>query len=172
MVFGIGFFFGGLGHLLYKYLGIQGKYAAWYIGIFSSFLLESAMVSQLYKHKYLFEKIILLKAILAITLLTLLIASTDLSANPSKGLVIPTINSFIGLLYALAYLGYRFTKLKSKGFRYLYWSILVLLPTVPFQGLKINFNPWLDRNDVSHLLIIITLILFFASLRKVQKVIF
>lgn len=171
IVFGIGFFVGGLGHLLYKYLGIAGKYGAWYIGILSSFLLELAMVSQLYKHKFLLEKIVFLKAILSIVLLTFLVVSTDLSSTPLKGLVIPTINSFIGLLFGLAYLGYQFTKTKSKGFRYLYWSILVLLPTVLFQGMKINFHPWLDRNDVSHILIIITLILYFISLRKVQKVV-
>jgi hypothetical protein len=171
MVFGIGFFAGGLGHLLYNYLGIFGKYGAWYIGILSSFLLELAMVSQLYKHKFLLEKIVVLKAVLSLLLLTALIISTDLSSSPLKGLVIPTINSFIGLLFALAYLGYQFTKTKSKGFRFLYWSILVLLPTVLFQGMKINFHPWLDRNDVSHLLIIITLILYYTSLRKVQKVV-
>jgi hypothetical protein len=171
LVFGIGFFVGGISHLLYNYIGIQGKYGAWYLGIVSSFFLELAMVSQLYRHKYLFEKIVVLKAILAIILLTALIASTDLSATPLKGLVIPTINSFIGLVFTLAYLGYRYTRTKSKGFRYLYWSILVLLPTVLFQGLKINFHPWLDRNDVSHILIIITLILYYTSLRKVQRVI-
>lgn len=171
MIFGIGFFVGGIGHLLYNYLGIYGKFGAWYFGILSSFVLELAMVSQLYRYKFLFEKIVLFKAVLSIILLTILIAVTDLSIAPLKGLIIPTINSFIGLLFALAYLGYRYTKTKSKGFRYLYWSILVLLPTVLFQGLKINFHPWLDRNDVSHILIIITLVLYYTSLRKVQKVI-
>jgi hypothetical protein len=171
MIFGIQFFVGGIGHLLYNYLGIYGKYGAWYMGILSTLLLELAMVSQLYKYKFLFEKIVLIKSVISVLLLTLLIATTDLNAAPLKGLIIPAVNSFIGLLFALAFLGYRFTKTKSNGFRFLYWSVLVLLPSVFFQGLKINFHPLLDRNDVSHILIIITLILYYTSLRKVQNVI-
>lgn len=169
MIFGIGFFVGGVGHLLYNYLGIYGKYGAWFIGIFSSLLLELAMVSQLSKYKVPFEKMVFLKAFIAVVSLTFLITTTDLSTTPLKGLVIPIINSFIGLLFALAYLGYRYTKTKSREFRYLYWSILVFLPTILFQGLKINFHQWFDRNDVSHVLIIITLLLYFTSLRKVQR---
>jgi hypothetical protein len=125
MVFGIGFFVGGEGYLLYNYLGIYGKYGAWFIGIFSSLLLELAMVSQLSKYKVQFEKMVFLKAFIAVVSLTFLVTTTDLSATPLKGLVIPIINSFIGLLFALAYLGYRYTKTKSREFRYLYWSILV-----------------------------------------------
>jgi hypothetical protein len=172
LVFGIGFFVGGVGHLMYNYFGIYGKYGAWFIGIFSSLLLELAMVSQLLKYKVQFEKMVFLKAFIAIVSLTFLVTTTDLSATPLKGLVIPTINSFIGLLFALAYLGYCYTKTKSREFRYLYWSILVLLPTILFQGLKINLHQWFDRNDVSHVLIIITLLLYFTSLRKVQRSIF
>jgi hypothetical protein len=54
LVFGIGFFVGGVGHLMYNYFGIFGKYGAWFIGIFSSLLLELAMVSQLLKYKVQF----------------------------------------------------------------------------------------------------------------------
>jgi hypothetical protein len=171
LVFGIGFFVGGVGHLMYNYFGIYGKYGAWFIGIFSSLLLELAMVSQLANYKSLVERIVLGKAILALILLFLMVSTTDLSAEPLKGLIIPTINSFIGLFFALGYLGYRYTKTKSKDFRYLYLSIVVLCPTILFQALKINFHPWFDRNDVSHVLIIITLLLYFTSLRKVQRVI-
>jgi hypothetical protein len=171
LVFGVGFFVGGVGHLMYNYFGIFGKYGAWFIGIFSSLLLELAMVSQLGKYKSIIERIVLGKATLALILLIMLVSTTDLSAEPLKGLIIPTINSFIGLLFALGYLGYRYTKTKSKDFRYLYLSIVVLLPTILFQALKINFHPWFDRNDVSHVLIIITLLLYFTSLRKVQRVI-
>jgi hypothetical protein len=169
MFFGVGFFVGGIGHLFYNYLGIYGKYGAWFIGIFSSLLLELAMVSQLTKYKGVFEKAIFLKASLAFIALILLVSSTDLSVNPLKGLIIPIINSFIGLLFALAYLGYRYTKTISREFRFLYWSILVFLPTIPLQAFKINFHQWFDRNDVSHVLIIITLILYFTSLSRVQK---
>jgi len=168
LVFGMGCFLGGLGHLLYHYLGIYGKYGAWFMGIFSSLLIELAMVSQWTKRKLTLEQIVFLKAAMALLALMVLIITTDLSANPFLGLIIPMINSFIGLLFALAYLGYRYTNSISREFRYLYWSISVLLPAILLQGLKINFHPWFDRNDVSHVLIIITLMLYFTSLKKVQ----
>ena len=169
MFFGAGFFVGGIGHLLYNYLGVYGKCGAWFIGIFSSLILELAMVSQLTKHKAIFEKAIFLKASLAFIALVVLVSSIDLTAEPLKGLIIPVINSFIGLLFALAYLGYHYTKTISREFRFLYWSILVFLPTIPLQAFKINFHQWFDRNDVSHVLIIITLILYYTSLSKVQR---
>ena len=169
MFFGAGFFVGGIGHLLYNYLGVYGKYGAWFIGIFSSLILELAMVSQLTKHKAIFEKAIFLKASLAFIALVVLVSSIDLTAELLKGLIIPVINSFIGLLFALAYLGYHYTKTISREFRFLYWSILVFLPTIPLQAFKINFHQWFDRNDVSHVLIIITLILYYTSLSKVQR---
>ena len=48
LVFGIGFFFGGLGHFCYNYWGIPGKIPGWYIsGITSPMLIEFAMASLL-----------------------------------------------------------------------------------------------------------------------------
>jgi len=171
MIFGIGFFAGGIGHLVYNYAGIYGKYGAWYIGIVSTLVLELAMVSQLRKYKTIVNRLLLFKACLAVVSLTTLVALVDLSSAPSKGLVVPVVNSSIGLLFSLAYLGYCYTKTKSKGFSYLYWSILVFLPTIFLQAFKINIHPWFDRNDLSHVLIILTLFLYFKSLQKVQDVI-
>ena len=171
LVFGIGFFLGGLGHLLYNYLGVSGKFGAWYLAIFASFAVEMAMATQLSQKKSLFQKIIFFKAGISLVALSFMIIFIDLSLNPSLGMIVPTINSFIGLLFALGYLGYIYSKRKSKSFKYLYWSVIVLLPSVAFQGLKINFNPWLDRNDVSHILLILTLFLYFQSLKKVQNII-
>ncbi len=44
IIFGIGFFFGGLGHMMYNYWGLPGKYTSWYSGIFASFFIERAMI--------------------------------------------------------------------------------------------------------------------------------
>src|SRR6478752_6443135 len=38
--FGFTFLAGGLGHLLFNYWGVQGKYTGWYLGIISSWVLE------------------------------------------------------------------------------------------------------------------------------------
>jgi hypothetical protein len=50
VVFGIGFFLGGLGHLCYNYWGVFGKYASWYSGIIFIHILELAMIS-IYQNK-------------------------------------------------------------------------------------------------------------------------
>jgi Mn2+/Fe2+ NRAMP family transporter len=171
LVFGIGFFIGGLGHVFYNYFGVSGKFSGWYLGIFSTLSIELAMASQLLLKKSLLKKSIITKAIIALIALSLIIIFADISKNPNRGMIVPTINSLIGLLFALGVLGYKYTKIKSPYFKYLYWSVIILLPSVAFQGLKINISPWLDRNDLSHILLLFALFLYYKSLKKVQKII-
>jgi hypothetical protein len=68
VVFGIGFFLGGLGHLCYNYWGVFGKYASWYSGINSIHILELAMISiyQNKKSKKIFTIISRIKLFLAL----------------------------------------------------------------------------------------------------------
>jgi hypothetical protein len=67
-VFSLGFLFGGLGHLLFHYWGIPGKYPAWYIGIISTTCIQLAMVSVFPKEQLrkLLRKVILVELIVAL----------------------------------------------------------------------------------------------------------
>lgn len=163
IVFGLGFFGGGLGHLLFHYWGIYGKFFAWFAGIPASYFLETAMISLMKHHRSFYLRLAGIKAVLAFVGLIIIILFVDLGQEPLKGLIIPTVNSFIGLVFALGYLGSRFLEQYGSHFKYVLISILVMLPTIPFQAFKINFHQWFDRNDVSHVVIIAGLILYYKT---------
>ena len=170
ILFGIGFFLGGLGHLLYNYWGIPGKTPSWYLGILAVFFIEKAMIS-IYpneERKKLFLTISKVKLVLALTAALIVSIFVDLEADYTKGMQVPTINSTIGLVSTLGILGYSYSK-KIKGFNYFWMSVLILIPAAVFQGIKINFHQWFDKNDASHLLLIVGLFFYFAGIKSYAK---
>lgn len=167
IVFGVGFFLGGLGHFCYNYWGIPGKVPAWYIsGITSPMLIEFAMASLLPKER--FEKLkrfFLWKTAFFWVLQALLIAFVDLEKEPGLGLIGPTLAMITALPSSLGVLGYRFSKSITPAFKYAWWSLIVFAPSLPLQVLKINIHPWFDRNDLSHILMIANITLYFLAVR-------
>lgn len=171
IVIGVGFFLGGLGHLFYNYSGIPGKTPSWYCGIIACFLVEFALLSIFpnQKLKTILIKISFVKMITVLIIETIIFFTVDLSIDQSKGLIVPTINSIIGLGLTMGFLGYYYQKKINYSFKYLWLSTLVLIPSAVFQGMKINIHPWLDRNDVSHILLIFGLLLYYKSISGYSK---
>jgi hypothetical protein len=167
IVFGIGFFLGGIGHTFYNYLGLSGKYPSWYSGILSTLFVEQAMFSLLKsKWKNIAIKLSYLKAVLAGIIATLVFATINLEDDVSKGLIVPTLNSVIGLGFSLGFLGYRFSKSIHPSFKWLWISALILIPSALIQAMKINIAPWFDRNDLSHILLIIGMFCYFITIKN------
>ena len=162
ILYSLSFFMGGLGHLLFNYWAIPGKYASWFGVFFVAFFVEKAMISlhPNQKTQGLLNKISMFKFISMILLEILLLIYVDISNDPSIGLVFPAINSTIGLGFSLGVLGFYYHKKIHESFKYLWMSTLVALPSLLFQGLKINIHPWFDRNDFSHLLLVISLLFY------------
>ncbi len=170
-IFGIGFLFGGLGHLMYNYWEIPGKYIGWFAGMTSVFIIEKAMLPFLSNEKL--KKTLLLiskiKFILAIIAEILVIYYVDLEKDYSIAMKVPIINSTIGLTYTLAILGYIFSKKITPGFKYFLYSVLIMLPTLVFQTQKISFAPWFDKNDISHIFLLIGVIFYYLGVKKVGE---
>lgn len=167
IIFGVGFFMGGFGHLLFYYWGVPGKYFSWYFGIVAVLMVELAMIS-IYpnqQRKRLLNMLFKIKFLIAILTECLLIIFVNLEEDPQKGLIVPTINSIIGLGITLGVMGYLYQKKVATGFKYLWISALILIPSAVFQSMKINFHQWFDRNDVSHILLIISLLLYFKAIK-------
>ena len=167
IIFGVGFFVGGLGHFFFNYWGVPGKYASWYLGIISTFFVETAMFSIFpeEKKRLLFRRISQVKMALALVAATSVFLFVDLTVDPQKGLLVPTLNSIIGLGLTIGLLGYYYSKRISTSFNYLWLSTFILIPSAVVQSLKINIHPWLDRNDISHILLIISLFMYYRSIR-------
>jgi len=170
LVFGISFFFGGLGHLLFNYWGIPGKYPGWFIGMWTPFFAEQAMIS-IYPNKSkrkLFKQLSYFKLVIFIIAEIIVIATVDLEPKPELGIIIPTINSVIGLSISLGVLGVFYHKKIHAAFIYLWISALILIPSGLFQSQKISFSQYFDRNDASHVFIILSLILYYQTLKAVK----
>lgn len=167
IIFGISFLAGGLGHSFYNYWGIVGKFPSWYLGFLATFLIEWAMVNIHPNPRFvkMFNRIITIKFFTAIFLESYFLTFFDIYADPSKGLIIPLAYSTIGLLFALGYLSLVYEKSHSRSFRFLWLSVLILIPSTAFQMLKINFHPLFDRNDVAHILLAISLICYYKCVK-------
>jgi len=171
ILFGFGFFLGGLGHLMYNYWGVPGKYTSWYLGIVSVFFIERAMVSVYPNEKvrYFFNLLIVGKLVLAALVASAVFIFIDVKADPSLGLRAPSINSTVGLFFALGVLGFFYYKTVSFSFFFFWASVLILIPAAFFQLMKINFHQWFDRNDASHFLLAISLFFYFKGVKAYQK---
>ena len=170
IAFGCSFFIGGLGHGFYNYWGVVGKYPGWIASIISLYFMERAMLSLL-KHPrrsvfvFLSKIKLLIFVVLELTIFTFL----DLKENPQLGLLIPSIASAFGFLTCLGYLCWRYTHEINSSFRYFYWSVVVLIPSAVLQGMKISIAPWLDRSDLSHLLLLVVILLHWNGVRGYAK---
>jgi hypothetical protein len=51
----------------------------------------------------------------------------------------------------------------------LWLAALTLLPNAFIQSQKINLNQWFDRNDFSHVLLLISLLLYYHTIRTTQN---
>ena len=75
LIYGIGFFFGGMGHVFFGYFGATGKYYALIFGLFIPLLIESAMITMLPKESqkkwFLLSKIKFVVAFIALTMVIL-----------------------------------------------------------------------------------------------------
>ena len=171
IVFGVGFFMGGLGHLCFEYWGIKGKYFSWYSGIVSTYFVEFAMLSifPILRIQKTLKIVSLAKMIIAFIVATAVFLYVDLNQDPQKGLLVPTLNSVIGLSFSLGYLGWYYSRKIDPSFKFLWISALILIPSAIVQGMKINIHPWMDRNDISHIFLILGLVLYYQTIKGYKK---
>ena len=169
--FGWSFLMGGLGHLFYNYLALWGKYPSWLMGMVATFWLTKAMLSLWPNH---YQKQLATKASTGLLVLGILVEcivfyKVDLTIDQSKGLFVPTLVSGIGLIFSLVVLGAYYQKTLSTHFRLFWIAALVLLPNAFIQSQKINLHQWFDRNDFSHVLLLMSLLLYFHTLKATQN---
>jgi len=67
----------------------------------------------------------------------------------------------LGMGFSLGYFAFIYEKRIHPAFRLFWISTFILMPSAIFQAFKINIHPWFDRNDFSHFLLIISIILYF-----------
>ena len=168
---GSSFLTGGLGHLLFDYFGLLGKSFSWLLGIVATYYVEQAMLVFWPKEqqRMRFKQVSKIKmgAFLAFEIMLLLSMKADQDA--ALGLLLPTVNSILGLGLCLGGVAYYYHRNIHRDFRFFWYGSLVLLPNAVIQGLKLNLDRWFDRNDLSHSLFIFGILLYYLGLKKLSK---
>lgn len=166
LLFGISFLAGGLGHFLYHYFGLWGKYPSWILGMVATYYLSIAQISiwPHERHIHFFKLGVAILLMIGISTELFIFVKSDLSQDQSKGLVVPTIISGIGIIFSLFFLGFKYQKIYHPDFKFLWIAVLTLLPNAFIQSQKINLAPWFDRNDMSHILLCMSLFLYWKGI--------
>jgi hypothetical protein len=159
--FAISTFFGGLGHLLFNYFDVFGKLPCWFFGVIASFHAGKAMISvnmlttslQRKLTLFLFMKGVILFLIGAIT-------------GSFIFIMIDAILSY--LLFCLGFGAYYWRK-GYDSFKFTVYAVIILFPSLFIFLLKLNPHLWFNKDDLSHVLMVLTIIFFYIGIRKFTK---
>ncbi|HRO76303.1 MAG TPA: hypothetical protein PLP27_09170 [Crocinitomicaceae bacterium] len=160
LVFAITGFFAGLAHTFYQYTGIYGKMPHWVGGIVSGYFAGKAMLallnnSEIKKKLLVFLKVKLLVNIaLALSFVTFLYVILDSA-----------------LTYIIFCAGISIYLIK-RGEKHLKTFVYAVI--ISFFGafgflFKLDLSLYFNREDFSHLFILISLILFYFGAKEIEK---
>ncbi len=171
LIFGLGAFLGGLGHVFYNYLGIAGKVPAWVLGIISVYFIEYSMIS-IHPEKRMITiltRISSIKLIILLGSVMLVLASGDPGNKENLCIVLVILNSLLGVTLSAGLLGLHYYRLGiSENYGFLVLGVMVMLPSSAVFLMDINLYQWFDKNDLSHLLLAIGIIIFYMGLVRLH----
>lgn len=154
---------GGLSHVFFQYTGMVGKMVTWFFSFISVFYSGRAMLSV----PILPPKI----RKVGMSLLVVRILIFAVLAFATIDFLFITIDTAIGYLAYCLGLGIYYWRKGLNSFKYMVYGIIVLVPSIFIFLLKINPHIWFNKNDLSHVIIAITITFFYISVRnyKLEK---
>ena len=79
------------------------------------------------------------------------------------------IDTILGLLFAVGFYSFKFSKEISSNFKYILFGIIIIIPSAFIFILKINLHQWFSKNDFSHVLMVFAISFFFYGVNRLQK---
>jgi len=170
LTFAISFIIGGFGHVFFNYTHIAGRIPPWYLGILTSFWIEQAMILLWPQPKIrkLLQQISIVKSGFFLLGLTVYVLVRFDSLSLTTGMIFPTYNAIIGLGSSLGILAVIYQRRYTKDFKFFWYGALCFFPSAIIQGIKFNIDPWFDRNDLSHLFLLIGLIFYYKGIKSTK----
>ncbi len=156
-VLGISTFLSGFGHSLFQYFDVFGKFPAWITAASSGYFISMGILFYWKdKKSYSFLKIFLIVKT---------ISFISLSLITQKFLFI-AIDSILTYIIYCGILPYLIWKKGMNEMKYFFLGIIVLLPSAFIFLMNINLHLYLNRDDLSHLIILVTIMFFYAAIKK------
>lgn len=159
LTFGISTFFGGLGHVFFQYAGFPGKYPSWIFGCLANAFAAMGMLSfnGISQPKKIAFQLVWIKFIV--------LCSASILTNKFIFTAIDAIVTYIGYTGVYAYVLVKRTE-KAAFLKNMIIGVLVLMPSAFIFIGKINIHQWLNKDDLSHILMIITIYYFYRGLKQ------
>lgn len=161
LTFAISTFFGGLGHLFFQYTGMYGKFPSWTFGTLANCFAALGMlnfkdfsVPTSYAKWIVWSKAIIMLSLAIITQKFVFVA-------------IDAIVTYIGYTGVYAY--YMLSKRNAKFLKQIIIAVLILLPSAFIFLLKLNVNRWLNKDDLSHILMLACVYFFYLGIKDWGK---
>lgn len=157
LTFAISTFFGALGHAFFQYFDVIGKFPCWITGAIANGFAAMGMLhfkgfSEPKKNSF---------AIVWIKSLTLLIV-----ALITKKFVFVAIDAILTYIIYTGVYGYILFKRGALSVKWMVIGVLVLLPSAFVFLLKLNIHRWLNKDDLSHLLMLGGIICFYLAMKQ------
>jgi hypothetical protein len=154
---GISTFLSGFGHSFFYYFGIFGKYPAWVLASTSGYFISRGILFYWKEKKsYIFlSKFLIIKTI-SLIMMSLL----------SQNFLFILIDSIFTYIIYCGILAAKIWKMGINEMKYFVLGIFILLPSIFIFLLKLNLNLYLNRDDLSHFIILFTIFFFLIAIRK------
>lgn len=159
LTFSITCFFAGFAHSLFGYFGIYGKMPHWVGGIISGYFVGKAMLSLLEESKI---KSFLMK------LLVIKLVSNILLALSLVTFTFVLIDSAITyIIYCAGISIYRIKRDRDEYKIFVFGVVASFCGALSFV-FKLDISIYFNREDISHVFVLISLILFYIGTKKIE----
>lgn len=160
LVFGISTFFGALGHAFFLYFDVYGKFPCWILGCLANVCAARGMLA--FKPFVHPTKTAVLVIWLKSALLLIL-------ALVTKKFVFVSIDAIVTYLAYTGVFAYLLMKRGIPEMKLMVTGVLILLPSAFIFLLKINVHRWLNKDDLSHVLMLICIYCFYRGINAWGK---
>ncbi len=154
--FGWSTFFGALGHGLFLYFGVYGKFPCWTLGCIANVFAAKGMMSfQGYSRLTRpVEWFIWIKSLLFLVL-----------AISTQKFIFVALDAIVTYLTFTGAFAFVLIKRGLTEMRFMLIGVLILLPSAFIFILKINPHRWLNKDDLSHILMLACIAFFYHGMK-------
>ncbi len=158
---GISTLLGAFGHVLFYYSGKIGKFPSWIFASIATFFFCCAMINDL--PNFFNKRWNLIFWIKGILFLFLSIFFSNF--------IFIALDSILSYLLFGAGFGTQLWKASRIHMKYIVYGTLVLIPSAFIFILDVNLHELFNRDDLSHFIILITIIFYYKAIHERNKVV-